>query len=213
MFEKLSDKLEHAFSILKGHGRITEINVAQTLKEVRRALIDADVSYQTAKQFVHDVKEKALGQKVLTSVNPGQLMTKVVHDELTHLMGSEAQNINIDNKFTIVLIAGLQGSGKTTFSGKIAHYFATKKNLKPFLIACDVYRPAAIDQLEVVASNIGVPVYKNLDEKNPVKIAKMGINEAKKQGKNFVVIDTAGRLGVDEVMMKEIKEIKEAVSP
>jgi len=213
MFENLSDKLERAFSVLKGHGRITEINVAQTLKEVRRALIDADVSYHTAKKFVNDVKEKALGQKVLTSLNPGQLMVKVVHDQLVDLMGSEAQNINIDSNFTIILIAGLQGSGKTTFSAKLAHYMSRKHNLKPMLIACDVYRPAAIDQLEVVASSINVPVYKDIEEKNPVKIAKDGIVSAKNQGSNLVIVDTAGRLSIDELMMEEIRSIKDAIVP
>ena len=213
MFENLSDKLEKAFSLLKGHGRITEINVAQTLKEVRRALIDADVSYQTAKKFVNEVKDKALGQEVLTSINPGQLMVKIVRDELSILMGDEAKTINIESKFTIILIAGLQGSGKTTFSAKLANYLSKKKNLKPLLVACDVYRPAAIDQLEVVGSSISVPVYKDLQEKDPVQIAKAGVDHAKKEGKNLVIIDTAGRLSVDEFMMKEIKSIKNTVSP
>lgn len=213
MFENLSDKLEKAFSLLKGHGRITEINVAQTLKEVRRALIDADVSYQTAKKFVSDVKDKAIGQEVLTSLNPSQLMVKIVRDELSDLMGSEAQAINLDGKFTVVLIAGLQGSGKTTFSAKLANYLLKKEKLKPLLVACDVYRPAAIDQLEVVASSILVPVYKDLEEKDPVKIAKDGVEHAKKEGKNLVIIDTAGRLSIDDLMMKEIKSIKDSVSP
>ncbi|MBF25549.1 MAG: signal recognition particle protein [Flavobacteriales bacterium] len=213
MFENLSDKLERAFSLLKGHGRITEINVAQTLKEVRRALIDADVSYRTAKKFVSDVKEKALGQQVLTSINPGQLMVKIVQDELTKLMGSSAQEINISSSLTIILISGLQGSGKTTFSGKLANYLVQKKQLKPLLVACDVYRPAAIDQLEVVASQISVPVFKDLDTKNPVEIAKKGIEIAKSQGKNVVIIDTAGRLAVDNEMMAEIRSIKDAVTP
>ena len=213
MFEKLSDKLEKAFSLLKGHGRITEINVAQTLKEVRRALIDADVSYQTAKKFVQQVKDKALGQQVLTSLNPGQLMVKIVHDELADLMGSEAAHINIDSKFTIVLIAGLQGSGKTTFSGKLANYLRKNNSSKPMLIACDVYRPAAIDQLEVVANSISVPIYKDLNEKNPVKIAQAGILKAKQDGHNLVIVDTAGRLAVDDVMMNEISSIKDSISP
>ena len=213
MFENLSDKLEKAFSLLKGHGRITEINVAQTLKEVRRALIDADVSYQTAKKFVNDVKDKAIGQEVLTSINPGQLMVKIVRDELAKLMGSEAQTINLNEKFSIILIAGLQGSGKTTFSAKLANYLLKKQNIKPLLVACDVYRPAAIDQLEVVASTISVPVYKDLEEKDPVQIAKSGVEQAKKEGKNLVIIDTAGRLSIDDLMMKEIKSIKESVSP
>ncbi|MDC0189379.1 signal recognition particle protein [Flavobacteriales bacterium] len=213
MFENLSDKLEKAFSILKGHGRITEINVAQTLKEVRRALIDADVSYKTAKSFVHDVKEKALGQEVLTSLNPGQLMIKIVHDELAKLMGSESAEIKLDSKFSVLLIAGLQGSGKTTFSAKLANYLAKKKNLKPLLVACDVYRPAAIDQLEVIGNSISVPVYKDLDQNNPIEIAKDGVSFAKKEGKNLVIIDTAGRLSIDDLMMNEINSIKESVSP
>jgi len=213
MFEKLSDKLDKAFSLLKGHGRITEINVAQTLKEVRRALIDADVSYQTAKKFVDQVKDKAMGKEVLTSINPGQLMVKIVQDELTQLMGSEAQEINLDSRLTIILIAGLQGSGKTTFSGKLANFLSKKKGLNPLLVACDVYRPAAIDQLELVASTISIPVYKDLSEKDPVKIANMGIETAKKEGKNAVIIDTAGRLAVDSDMMQEIESIKNAVNP
>ena len=213
MFENLSDKLEKAFSVLKGHGKITEINVAQTLKEVRRALIDADVSYQTAKKFVQTVKEKAIGQEVLTTINPGQLMVKVVHDELTTLMGGESKEVSIDSKFTVVLIAGLQGSGKTTFSGKLANYLKNKNQLKPLLVACDVYRPAAIDQLEVVGKSINIPVYKNLEEKNPVKIAQMGIEQAKKDGKNLVIVDTAGRLAIDDLMMTEIRAIKDSISP
>ncbi len=213
MFENLSDKLEKAFSVLKGHGKITEINVAQTLKEVRRALIDADVSYQTAKKFVQTVKEKALGQEVLTTINPGQLMVKVVHDELTTLMGGESKEVSIDSKFTVVLIAGLQGSGKTTFSGKLANYLKNKNQLKPLLVACDVYRPAAIDQLEVVGNSINIPVYKNLEEKNPVKIAQMGIEQAKKDGRNLVIVDTAGRLAIDDLMMTEIRSIKDSISP
>ena len=213
MFENLSDKLEKAFSVLKGHGKITEINVAQTLKEVRRALIDADVSYQTAKKFVQTVKEKSLGQEVLTTINPGQLMVKVVHDELTSLMGGDSKEVTIDSKLTVVLIAGLQGSGKTTFSGKLANYLKNKHQLKPLLVACDVYRPAAIDQLEVVGDSINIPVYKNLEEKNPVKIAQMGIEQAKKDGRNLVIVDTAGRLAIDDLMMKEIRAIKESISP
>jgi signal recognition particle subunit SRP54 len=213
MFENLSEKLEKAFSLLKGHGRITEINVAQTLKEVRRALIDADVSYQTAKKFVVDVKAKALGKDVLTSINPSQLMIKIVHDELSQLMGSQAQDVNLESKFTVILIAGLQGSGKTTFSAKLANYLRKKYNLKPLLVACDVYRPAAIDQLEVVGGSISVPVFKNLNEKNPVKIAQEGVEYAKKEGCNLAIVDTAGRLSVDDFMMKEIQSIKEAILP
>ena len=213
MFENLSDKLDKAFSLLKGQGRITEINVAQTLKEVRRALIDADVSYHTAKLFVQRVKEKALGQEVLNSINPGQLMIKIVHDELTQLMGSEAQEINLDKQISIILIAGLQGSGKTTFCAKLANRLVKKNKLKPILVACDVYRPAAIDQLEVLAKSINIPVYKDLDEKNPINIALKGVLEAKKSGNNVVIIDTAGRLAVDTEMMNEIKGIKDSVSP
>ena len=213
MFENLSEKLEKAFSLLKGKGRITEINVAQTLKEVRRALIDADVSYKIAKQFVDQVKSKSLGREVLTSINPGQLMVKIVHDELTQLMGSESFEINLKNNFSIILIAGLQGSGKTTFSAKLANRLTKKNNLKPLLVACDVYRPAAIDQLQVVGDSISVPVYKDLDNKDPVNIAKNGIQFAKQNNKNLVIIDTAGRLSVDELMMNEIKSIKEAINP
>ncbi len=213
MFENLSDKLESAFSLLKGQGRITEINVAQTLKEVRRALIDADVSYQTAKKFVNTVKEKSLGQKVLTAINPGQLMIKIVHDELSKLMGSESSEINLDSNFTIVLIAGLQGSGKTTFSAKLANRMVKKNNLKPLLVACDVYRPAAIEQLQIVGDSISVPVFKDLNQKDPVKIAQAGIKYAKSQNRNFVIIDTAGRLSIDQIMMNEIKSIKDIIKP
>ena len=213
MFENLSEKLEKAFSLLKGKGRITEINVAQTLKEVRRALIDADVSYKIAKQFVDQVKSKSLGREVLTSINPGQLMVKIVHDELSQLMGSESSEINIKNNFSIILIAGLQGSGKTTFSAKLANRLTKRNNLKPLLVACDVYRPAAIDQLQVVGDSISVPVFKDLDNKDPVSIAKNGIQFAKQNNKNLVIIDTAGRLSVDELMMNEIKSIKEAINP
>ena len=213
MFENLSEKLERAFSLLKGKGRISEINVAQTLKEVRRALIDADVSYKIAKQFVDQVKYKSLGREVLTSINPGQLMVKIIHDELTQLMGSESSEINLKNNFSIILIAGLQGSGKTTFSAKLANRLTKKNNLKPLLVACDVYRPAAIDQLQVVGDSISVPVYKDLDNKDPVNIAKNGIEFAKQNNKNLVIIDTAGRLSVDELMMNEIKSIKEAINP
>jgi len=213
MFENLSDKLESAFSLLKGQGRITEINVAQTLKEVRRALIDADVSYQTAKKFVNTVKENALGQKVLTAINPGQLMIKIVHDELSKLMGSESSEMNLDSNFTVVLIAGLQGSGKTTFSAKLANRMVKKNNLKPLLVACDVYRPAAIEQLQIVGDSISVPVFKDLNLKDPVKIAQAGIKHAKSQNRNFVIIDTAGRLSIDQIMMNEIKSIKDIIKP
>ena len=213
MFENLSDKLESAFSLLKGQGRITEINVAQTLKEVRRALIDADVSYQTAKKFVNTVKEKALGQKVLTAINPGQLMIKIVHDEFSKLMGSESSEMNLDSNFTVVLIAGLQGSGKTTFSAKLANRMVKKNNLKPLLVACDVYRQAAIEQLQIVGDSISVPVFKDLNQKDPVKIAQAGIKHAKSQNRNLVIIDTAGRLSIDQIMMNEIKSIKDIVQP
>ena len=213
MFDSLSSKLESAFKILKGHGKITEINVAETLKEVRRALLDADVNFKIAKEFTNTVKEKAIGAKVLTSLQPGQLMIKIVKDELTELMGSTAEEINLSSKPAVILMSGLQGSGKTTFSGKLAHYLKNKKQKNPILVACDVYRPAAIDQLNILGEQIGVEVYSNLEEKNPVKIAKKAISEAKQKNKDLVIIDTAGRLAVDEVLMKEISDIHSAVSP
>ena len=213
MFDSLSIKLESAFKVLKGHGKITEINVAETLKEVRRALLDADVNFKIAKEFTNTVKEKAIGAKVLTSLQPGQLMIKIVKDELTELMGSTAEEINLSSKPAIILMSGLQGSGKTTFSGKLAHYLKNKKQKNPILVACDVYRPAAIDQLNILGEQIGVEVYSNLEEKNPVKIAKKAISEAKQKNKDLVIIDTAGRLAVDEVLMKEISDIHSAVSP
>ena len=213
MFENLSDKLERAFSLLKGQGRITEINVAQTLKEVRRALIDADVSYQTAKKFVTNVKEKALGQKVLTAINPGQLMIKIVHDELTALMGSESSDINLESNFNVILIAGLQGSGKTTFSAKLANRMMKKNNLSPLLVACDVYRPAAIEQLHVLGKDLDIEVYSEEDNKDPVAIAKAGVKHGKSKGHNLIIIDTAGRLAIDEEMMNEISNIKKAIKP
>ena len=213
MFDSLSNKLESAFKVLKGHGKITEINVAETLKEVRRALLDADVNFKIAKEFTNTVKEKAIGAKVLTSLQPGQLMIKIVKDELTELMGSTAEEINLSSKPSVILMSGLQGSGKTTFSGKLAHYLKNKKQKNPILVACDVYRPAAIDQLNVLGEQIGVEVYSDLEEKNPVKIAKKAISEAKQKNKDLVIIDTAGRLAVDEVMMKEISNIHSAVSP
>ena len=212
MFDSLSNKLESAFEILKGL-QITEINVAETLKEVRRALLDADVNFKIAKEFTNTVKEKAIGAKVLTSLEPGQLMIKIVKDELTELMGSAAEEINLSTKPAVILMSGLQGSGKTTFSGKLAHYLKNKKQKNPILVACDVYRPAAIDQLNVIGEQIGVEVYSNLEEKNPVKIAKKAIAEAKQKNKDLVIIDTAGRLAVDEVLMKEISDIHSAVSP
>ena len=213
MFESLSNKLESAFKVLKGHGKITEINVAETLKEVRRALLDADVNFGIAKEFTNTVKEKAIGSKVLTSLQPGQLLIKIVKDELTELMGSNAEGINLSSKPTVVLMSGLQGSGKTTFSAKLALFLKNKKKKKPILVACDVYRPAAIDQLNVLGEQIGVEVYSDLEQKNPVKIAKSAIAKAKQNNNDLVIIDTAGRLAIDEVMMKEISDIHRAVSP
>ncbi|SUZ52820.1 uncharacterized protein METZ01_LOCUS5674, partial [marine metagenome] len=213
MFNNLTDKLNSAFQVLKGHGKITEINVAETLKEVRRALLEADVNYQTAKEFTANVKQKALGQDVLTNLNPGQLMVKIVKDELTSLMGGDTAGINLSNTLTIVLMSGLQGSGKTTFCGKLSKYLIKKKSKKPLLVACDVYRPAAIEQLKVIGEQIGVEVYSDEEEKKPVKIAKDSIKFAKKNGKNLVIIDTAGRLAIDEKMMNEIKQIHEAINP
>jgi len=206
-------KLDKAFQVLKGHGKITEINVAETLKEVRRALLDADVNFKIAKEFTNKVKEKALGQDVLTSLNPGQLMVKIVKDELTNLMGSEAVGVNLTSSPSIILMSGLQGSGKTTLTGKLALHLKTKKNRKPLLVACDVYRPAAIDQLGIVAEQVGVPIYEDREEKNPVKIALAGIAEAKKQNCDLVIVDTAGRLAVDEALMNEISDIHKAITP
>ena len=213
MFDSLSTKLDKAFQVLKGHGKITEINVAETLKEVRRALLDADVNFKIAKDFTSRVKDKALGQNVLTSLNPGQLMVKIVKDELTELMGSEAVGINLASKPSVILMSGLQGSGKTTLSGKLALHLKSKKNKKPLLVACDVYRPAAIDQLGIVAEQVGVPIYEDRAEKNPVKIALAGIESAKKQNCDVVIVDTAGRLAVDEVLMTEISDIYKAIQP
>ena len=213
MFDNLSDKLEKAFQILKGHGKITDINVAKTLKEVRRALLAADVNYKIAKEFTDKVKNKALGQNVLTSLKPGQLMVKIVKDELTLLMGSKSSELDISKKLSIILMCGLQGSGKTTFSVKLAKFLKSKSSKKPLLVACDVYRPAAIEQLEVLAKQIDIPVFKNLDEKNPVIIAKQAINFAKKNKNDLIIIDTAGRLAIDELMMKEISNIHTAVKP
>ncbi len=213
MFEGLSEKLERSFKLLKGHGHITEINVAETLKEVRKALLDADVSYKIAKDFTSTIKEKALGQKILTSVSPGQLMVKIVHDEMADLMGSESVDINIKGNPAVILIAGLQGSGKTTFSAKLANYIKSKKGKNPLLVAGDVYRPAAIDQLKVLGEQINIKVYSEEENKNPVKIAKNAVSHAKEYGYNVVIIDTAGRLAVDEKMMKEITNIKESINP
>ena len=213
MFEGLTEKLERSFKILKGQGYITEINVAETVKEVRKALLDADVSYKIAKDVTNDIKEKAIGQKILTSVSPSQLMVKIVHDELAELMGGEHSEINIKGNPAVVLIAGLQGSGKTTFSAKLANYLKTKKGKTVMLVAGDVYRPAAIDQLKVLGEQVGVEVYSEEGNKNPVQIAENAIAKARKDGKNVVIIDTAGRLAVDEEMMNEIAKIKETVKP
>ena len=213
MFDNLSDKLDKALHVLKGHGSITEVNVAETLKEVRRALIDADVNFKTAKEFTNRVKTKALGSDVLTTLQPGQLMIKIVKDELAELMGGDVEGINLSGTPSVVLMSGLQGSGKTTFSGKLANFLKNKKTKKPLLVACDVYRPAAIDQLHVVGDQIKVDVYSDRDEKNPVKIAQDGIAFAKANGHNVVIVDTAGRLAVDDVMMKEIAEVHKAIQP
>lgn len=213
MFDNLSDKLDRAFKVLKGHGKITEINVAETLKEVRKALLDADVNYKVAKQFTDTVKEKALGQNVLTAVSPGQLLIKITHDELTQLMGGQKEDIFLGGNPTIILMSGLQGSGKTTFSGKLANYLKTKKGKNPLLVACDVYRPAAIDQLHVLGGQIGVDVFSDKEEKDPVKIAERAVKQAKENGNSVVIIDTAGRLAVDEAMMNEIAEIKKVIKP
>jgi signal recognition particle subunit SRP54 len=213
MFENLTDKFERAFKVLKGQGQISEINVAETLKEVRRALLDADVNFKTAKEFTNTVKEKALGQNVLTSISPGQLMIKICHEELVELMGGNEVDIDIKGNPGIVLMSGLQGSGKTTFSGKLANYLKNKKGRKPLLVACDVYRPAAIDQLHVLGDQLGIEVYSNKEEKNPVKIAQAAVQHAKSNGFNVVIIDTAGRLAVDEQMMAEIEEVKNVVQP
>ena len=213
MFDNLSNKLEKAFQILKGHGKITEINVAETLKEVRRALLDADVSFKTAKEFTNNVKEKALGLNVLTTLNPGQLMIKIVKDELTELMGSSSQEIFLNSKPSIILMSGLQGSGKTTLSAKIAYYLKKKKSKKPLLVACDVYRPAAIEQLEILGKQIDIDVYKNINEKNPVIISKEAVLHAKKNNFDTIIIDTAGRLAVDKIMMDEISSIHKETNP
>jgi signal recognition particle subunit SRP54 len=213
MFQNLSDRIDGALHKLKGKGRINEINIAESMKEIRRALLDADVNFKIAKSFTQNVRDKAIGQEVLKSLQPGQLMVKLVRDELAELMGSEAADINLGGSPTVILMSGLQGSGKTTFSGKLANYLKTKKSKHPFLVACDVYRPAAIDQLHVVGEQIGVPVYSDRDQNDPVAIALAGIAEAKSQGKNVVIIDTAGRLAVDEKMMKEIAAIHSAIKP
>ena len=213
MFENLSDRLERSFKILKGEGKITEINVAETLKDVRRALLDADVNYKVAKQFTDTVKQKAMGMNVLTAVKPGQLMVKIVHDELATLMGGESVGLNLTGKPSIILMSGLQGSGKTTFSGKLANRLKLSAGKKPLLVACDVYRPAAIEQLKVVGAQIGVPVYTEEGSKDVVEIARHAIQEAKAKGHDVVIVDTAGRLAVDEEMMDEIYRLKQAVNP
>ena len=213
MFENLSERLDRSFKLLKGEGKITEINVAETLKDVRKALLDADVNYKVAKSFTDTVKEKALGQNVLTSVKPSQLMVKIVHDELASLMGGTAVDVNLQGNPAIILMSGLQGSGKTTFTGKLASLLKTKKNKKPLLAACDVYRPAAIEQLRVVGEQVGVPVYMELENKNPVEIAMNAIREARAKGNDVVIVDTAGRLAIDEQMMNEIAAIKSAIQP
>ena len=213
MFDNLSDKLDRALKTLKGQGKITEINVAETLKEVRKALLDADVNYKVAKTFTDTIKEKALGQNVLTAVSPSQLLVKITHDELTHLMGGKMEEIFLGGNPTIIMMSGLQGSGKTTFTGKLANFLKTKKGKKPLLVACDVYRPAAIDQLHVLGEQIGVDVFSNKEEKNPIKIAEAAIKQAKENGNSIVLIDTAGRLAIDEQMMTEIADLKKAINP
>jgi signal recognition particle subunit SRP54 len=213
MFDNLSDKLERAFKLLKGQGKITEINVSETIKEIRKALLDADVNYKVAKQFTDTVKEKALGQNVLTTISPGQLMVKITQQELTNLMGGETAEIKLGGNPTVILMSGLQGSGKTTFSGKLANYLKTKRGKKPLLVACDIYRPAAIQQLHVLGEQIGVDVYSDAENKDAVSIAKRGIQYAKDNGNSVVIIDTAGRLAIDEIMMNEIAAVKNAIHP
>lgn len=213
MFENLSERLERSFKLLKGQGKITEINVAETLKDVRRALLDADVNYNVAKQFTDTVKQKALGQNVINAIKPSELMVKIVHDELASLMGGETAEVNLSGNPAVILMSGLQGSGKTTFSGKLAKKFKSEKGKRPLLVACDVYRPAAIDQLKVLGEQINVPVYTEPDSKNPVEIAKNAIQYAKAHNNDLVIVDTAGRLAVDEEMMNEIETIKKAINP
>ncbi len=213
MFENLNEKLERSFKLLKGQGKITEINVAETLKEVRRALLDADVNYKIAKTFTETVKEKAMGADVLNAVKPGEMMVKIVHDELAELMGGSSVDVNLQGNPTVILMSGLQGSGKTTFSGKLAKYLKSKKGKSPLLVACDVYRPAAIDQLKVLGEQINVPVYSEVGNQDPVAIAQAAIKSAKTNGQNLVIVDTAGRLAIDEQMMKEIEAVKNAINP
>jgi signal recognition particle subunit SRP54 len=213
MFNSLSEKIERAFKVLKGQGKITEINVAETMKEVRKALLDADVNFKVAKQFTDTIKEKALGQDVLNSISPGQLLIKITHDELAQLMGGERVDIKLTNNPTIILMSGLQGSGKTTFTGKLANHLKTKRGKKPLLVACDIYRPAAIDQLHVLGEQVGVEVFSDRDSKDPVDICKRAIKQAKENGNTVVIIDTAGRLAVDEQMMNEIALVKKEIKP
>ena len=213
MFDNLSSKLERAFKVLKGQGKISEINVAETIKEIRRALLDADVNFKIAKEFTNKVKDKALGRNVLNSINPGQLMIKIVKDELTELMGEKAVGLNLTNKPSIILMSGLQGSGKTTLTGKLALFLKNKNHKKPYLIACDIHRPAAIDQLEVLSKDLNVPIFSNRENKDPVKIALDGIKEAKKENCDVILIDTAGRLAIDNEMMDEISNIHSKVKP
>src|ERR1700712_1415467 len=213
MFESLSERLESAFKQIKGEGRITELNIAATVKDIRRALIDADVNYKIAKEFTDTVREKAMGEKVLTAVSPGQLMVKIVKDELVNLMGGSESELNAKGNPAVILIAGLQGSGKTTFSGKLANYLKNKKGLSPLLVAADIYRPAAIEQLKVLGEQVGVDVYSEPDNKSAVDIARNAIKEARSKNKNVVIIDTAGRLAIDEAMMMEVANVKNAVSP
>ncbi|MBE8720152.1 signal recognition particle protein [Sphingobacterium pedocola] len=213
MFSNLQDKLDRAFKVLKGQGNITEINVAETMKEIRKALLDADVNYKTAKTFTDDVKQKALGQNVLTSISPGQLLTKVMNDELTDLMGGTVTELDLSKSPTVILIAGLNGAGKTTFAGKLANFLKEQKGKKPLLVAGDVYRPAAIDQLQVLGNQVGVPVYADRESTDPIAIAKAGVEEGKRNGNNVIIIDTAGRLAIDEALMNEITAVKEITQP
>ncbi|MEO6883934.1 MAG: signal recognition particle protein [Bacteroidia bacterium] len=213
MFENLSDKFDRAFKILKGQGKITEVNVAETLKEVRRALLDADVNYKVAKTFTDTVKEKALGQNVLTAISPGQLMIKITHEELAKLMGGQKTDIKLGGNPTVILMSGLQGSGKTTFTGKLAYHLKNKRNKNPLVVACDVYRPAAVEQLKILSEQIGVDVFFDIESKDPVSIAKKAIQQAKANGNTVVIIDTAGRLAMDEAMMNEIGALKKAIDP
>ncbi|MBI2968653.1 MAG: signal recognition particle protein [Bacteroidetes bacterium] len=213
MFESLTDKLERAFKVLKGQGQVTEINIAETIKEIRRALIDADVNYKIAKEFTDEVRQKALGANVLKALSPSQVLVKTTHDELVRLMGGEAENVNLTGNPAVILIAGLQGSGKTTFCGKLGYYLKTRKSGRPLLVACDIYRPAAIDQLEITGKTAEIPVYSERENKNPVDIARKAIEFARSQDFNMVIIDTAGRMHVDEEMMKEIEEIKRSAKP